>query len=51
VATKYGNLAESLLPESTDFAAIGLFEQAASIELTQFDSIAEPLVLKHVIAK
>ncbi|KAJ5444843.1 uncharacterized protein N7458_008715 [Penicillium daleae] len=50
VASKYGD-STSLVPSPTDFEGIGLFEQAASVELTHFDRIAEPFVLKHVIAK
>ncbi|RHZ70717.1 hypothetical protein CDV55_106055 [Aspergillus turcosus] len=51
VAQKYRNLAEPLMPDSADFANIGLFEVAASVELAHFDRLAEPLVLKHVVAR
>jgi hypothetical protein len=39
------------MPDFEDSKSIALFEQAASIELAHFDPIAQPLVLKTVIAK
>jgi hypothetical protein len=50
-AAKWKTSGESLIPEATNPGDIGLFAQALSAELTQFDQLAEPFVLKHVIAK
>jgi hypothetical protein len=51
LATKWKTSGESLIPEATNPGAIGLFAQAVSAELTQFDHLVEPFILKHVIAK
>ncbi|KAJ6034079.1 uncharacterized protein N7446_007624 [Penicillium canescens] len=51
LAAKWKTSGESLIPEATNPGAIGLFAQAVSAELTQFDHLVEPLILKHVIAK
>jgi len=51
IAAKHRTYGESLIPESSNPRDLGLFAQAASIELTQFDHLAEPFVLKLVIAK
>ncbi|KAJ6082810.1 hypothetical protein N7467_006945 [Penicillium canescens] len=51
LAAKWKTSGESLIPEATNPGAIGLFAQAVSAELTQFDNLVEPFILKHVIAK
>jgi hypothetical protein len=38
-------------PDLEGSKSIALFEQAASIELAHFDHVAQPLVLKKVIAR
>ncbi|CAI7618853.1 unnamed protein product [Penicillium pancosmium] len=50
LAVKWKTSGESLIPEAANPGAIGLFSQAASAELTQFDQLVEPFVLSHVIA-
>ncbi|KAJ6103394.1 hypothetical protein N7486_005821 [Penicillium sp. IBT 16267x] len=51
LAAKYRDRGVPLIPVSPSPNELGLFAQSASIELTQFDSLAEPFVLTHVIAK
>lgn len=51
LAAKYRDRGVPLIPSSLKPSELGLFAQATSIELTQFDSLVESFVLKHVIAK
>jgi glutathione S-transferase len=48
ITAKFGD--GTLIPSATDFQAIGLFEQAASIEYGQFDNEASKVVFWSYIA-
>ncbi|KAI0701449.1 glutathione S-transferase [Cerioporus squamosus] len=46
VALKYGGIGK-LIPDPFDYEKTALFEQAASVELCDFDAIAGPLALEN----
>ncbi|KAF7594124.1 hypothetical protein BBP40_010123 [Aspergillus hancockii] len=48
LATKYGQ-SHHLIPNTSDAQALGLFEQAASIELATFDPVANRLVFEMIM--
>lgn len=48
IATKYSDQGTPLLPSPVNIQATALFEQAASIELTNFDSFATAIAVERV---
>ena len=48
VASKYRNQGNSLLPDPSDIQATALFEQAASIETSNFDPFASGIAAEKV---
>lgn len=47
LALKYGGIGK-LIPEPSDLQKVALFEQAASVELSNFDPIAHSLTLENI---
>ncbi|ESK89541.1 hypothetical protein Moror_1201 [Moniliophthora roreri MCA 2997] len=51
LAIKYANKGPKLIPDASDLKALALFEQAASIELVDFDAFAATAVFENVFKK
>ncbi|KAG8987417.1 hypothetical protein FRB90_003357 [Tulasnella sp. 427] len=49
IAAKYANQGTKLLPDPSDLKAVALFEQAASVELADFDPPASGLAYEKII--
>ena len=48
IAAKYRNQGATLLPDPTDLKALALFEQAASIEVSNFDGPASRIAIQRI---
>ena len=48
IATKYRDQGNAILPDPSDLKAVALFEQAASVEQSNFDSYAYPIAWEKV---
>ena len=51
LATKYNGEGASLIPDAKDLKATALFDQWASVELTDFDAFATELVAQKLFNK
>ena len=49
IATKYHGQGTPLIPEPSDAKATALFEQALSIETSNFDAFASPIAYEKVL--